>query len=389
MNYRELHISLKFIIPMKYCTKCLMPDTRPGIKFDTSGVCYPCINFEKTKQTDWNQRWNELETLCSKYRGSNGNKYDCAIAVSGGKDSHYQVYLLKEKLHMNPILLTVENIDWTETGRKNLENLSDTFGCDIISFKPNRKIARKMFKKSLEEIGSSAWYVDSLVYSFPVRMSMKLGIKLLVYGEDVNYIYGGEFSEETPSAKLQPKNDVVKPVWDKWFEDGQVSTKDLEAAKQPDLEEVEKFGLEPIYLSYFVPWNSRHNFEVAQKWGFKHLGHEYVREGSVDNYDQIDSLSYMLNPFLKYLKFGHSVATDNASRWIRYGSKTREEMISVIEELDGKLDQGILEKFCEFTKISVREFWDIVDKWYNTDLFEKDEDGLWSPKFKVGSGLIK
>jgi len=83
------------------------------------------------------------------------------------------------------------------------------------------------------------------------------------------------------------------------------------------------------------------------------------------------------------------VATDNASRWIRYGSKTREEMISVIEELDGKLDQGILEKFCEFTKISVREFWDIVDKWYNTDLFEKDEDGLWSPKFKVGSGLIK
>jgi hypothetical protein len=246
-----------------------------------------------------------------------------------------------------------------------------------------------MFKKSLEEIGSSSWYVDSLVYAFPVKMSMKLGIKLLVYGEDVNYVYGGKFSDETPSAKLQPKNDVIKPVWDRWFEDGDISPIDLEAAKQPTLEEVEKSELEPIYLSYFVPWNSKHNFEVAQKWGFQHLGHEYTREGSIDNYDQIDSLSYMLNPFLKYLKFGHSVATDNASRWIRYGIKTREEMISIVEEFDGKLDQGILEKFCEFTKISVRDFWNIVDRWYNPNLFEKDDDGIWHPKFKVGSGLIE
>ena len=374
---------------MKYCKKCLMPNTRPGIQFDETGICYPCLHFKKNSQTDWKNRWKELETLCAKYRGTNGDGYDCAIAVSGGKDSHYQVYLLKEKLHMNPILFTVENIDWTETGKKNLENLSDAFGCDIISFKPNREIARKMFKKSLEEIGSSSWYVDSLVYAFPVKMSMKLGIKLLVYGEDVNYVYGGKFSDETPSAKLQPKNDVIKPVWDRWFEDGDISPIDSEAAKQPTLEEVEKSELEPIYLSYFVPWNSKHNFEVAQKWGFQHLGHEYTREGSIDNYDQIDSLSYMLNPFLKYLKFGHSVATDNASRWIRYGIKTREEMISIVEEFDGKLDQGILEKFCEFTKISVRDFWNIVDRWYNPNLFEKDDDGIWHPKFKVGSGLIE
>ena len=374
---------------MKYCKKCLMPDTRPGIKFDDTGICFPCNNIEKNKTIDWNDRWNALEVLCKKYRGSNGDNYDCAIAVSGGKDSHYQVYLLKEKLGMNPILFTVENIDWTETGRENLDNLSDAFSCDIISFKPNRNIARKMCKKSLEEVGSSSWYIDSLVYAFPVRMSIKLGVKLLVYGEDVNYVYGGNFSDETPSAKLQPKNDVVKPVWDKWFSDGKILPKELEAAKQPTLEEVEKAELEPIYLSYFVPWNSQHNFEVAQKWGFKHLGHEYTREGSIDNYDQIDSLSYMLNPFLKYLKFGHSVATDNASRWIRYGLKTRDEMIPVVEELDGKLDQGILENFCKFTNISVHDFWNIVDKWYNPDLFKKDDDGIWHPKFKVGRGLIE
>ena len=43
---------------------------------------------------------------------------------------------------MNPVLLSVGNIDWTETGRKNLENLSEEFGCDIISIEQNRKVAK-------------------------------------------------------------------------------------------------------------------------------------------------------------------------------------------------------------------------------------------------------
>ncbi|MHA7646447.1 N-acetyl sugar amidotransferase [Nitrosopumilus sp. S4] len=366
-----------------------MPDTRPGLTFNQEGVCAACINFEKQKLTDWDKRWKELEELCDKYRGSNGKSYDCAIAVSGGKDSHFQTYIMKKKLHMNPLLISVGNVDWTETGRKNFDNISDAFGCDIITFQPNIQLSRKLFRKAFEKLGSTTWYVDSLIYAFPLKICMKLGIKLLIYGEDVNYTYGGEHNKETPSALMQPYNDVVKPVWDIWFEDGDISEEELEAAKMPLLEDVKDSELNPIYLSYFVPWNSVHNFEVAKRWGFRHLGHEYEREGSIDNYDQIDSLPYMLNPYMKYLKFGHSVATDNASRWIRYGLKTREEMIPIVEEMDGKLDQGIIDKFCEFTKMTHHEFWLIMDKWYNKDLFSQDNHGVWHPKFKVGKGIIK
>ena len=369
---------------MKYCSKCLMPDTRPGLTFNQEGVCAACINFEKQKSTDWNKRWNELEQLCDKFRGSNGKGYDCAIAVSGGKDSHFQTYIMKEKLKMNPLLISVGNVDWTETGRKNFDNISDVFGCDIITFQPNIQLARKLFRKGFEKLGSPTWYIDSLIYAFPLKICMKLGINLLIYGEDVNYTYGGEHNEETPSALKQPYNDVVKPVWDIWFEDNDISEEELESAKIPSLEDVRDAGLNPVYLSYYLPWSSVHNFEVARRWGFRHLGHEYEREGSIDNYDQIDSLPYMLNPYMKYLKFGHSAATDNASRWIRYGLKTREEMIPIVEEIDAKLDQGIIDRFCEFTKMSHHEFWLIMDKWYNKDLFSQDGDGVWHPNFKVG-----
>ena len=366
-----------------------MPDTRPGLKFNENNICYACIHYEKQKETDWTKRWHELELLCDKYRGCNGNGYDCAIAVSGGKDSHMQTFVMKEKLKMNPILLEVGNVDWTDVGRKNLDNLSDTFGCDIIQLQPNIKTNRILTKKAFKELGQSSWYIDSIIYAFPYNMAMKLGVKLLVYGEDVNYNYGGKQNEEKASAMLQPYNKVVQPYNEEWLKDEKLTEKDFEITKPPTVNECEKFGLDPIYLSYFVPWNSHHNYELAKKWGFRHLGHEYHREGWLEDYDQIDTLSYLVNPYLKYLKFGHSVATDIGSRWIRYGMKTREEMIPLVEENDKKIDQGVVEKFCEFTKISLSEFWKIMDKWYNRDLFEQDKDGVWHPKFKVGEGLIK
>jgi len=365
-----------------------MPNTRPGIKF-VDDICNPCINYEKQKNTDWDSRKKELEKICDKYRNKNGNGYDCAIAVSGGKDSHFQVYYIKEVMKMNPLLLSVGNIDWTETGRKNLENMSDVFSCDIVSLLPNRNIARKLAKKAFEEIGSPTWYIDALIYSYPYRMAMKMGIKLIIYGENVNYAYGGKYDEETPSAMLQPLNDVVKPMWDKWVEDGEITEKELESAKQPSIEECKEFGLEPIYLSYFVPWDSHHNYEVAKKWGFKHLEHEHKREGTIENYNQIDSLGYLINQYLKYPKYGHASATEMASRWIRTGLVKREEMVEYVKKYDKNLDQEIVTQFCNFTKMSPREFWKIMDKWYNKDLFEQDKDGIWHPKFEVGAGLIK
>ena len=360
-----------------------MPNTRPGLRFE-NGVCIACLNYEKQSSTNWDERKNELKKLCDKYRDSNGNRYDCAIAISGGKDSHFQVYYIKEVMKMNPLLLSVGNIDWTETGRKNFENISEVFGCDIITFNPNRKVAKILFKKAFEEIGSPTWYIDALIYAFPYNMASKFGIKLLVYGEDVNYTYGGKYDDEKSSAKLQSLNDVVKPVWEKWLEDSQLTEKDLQSTIMLTTKQIEEEEMEPIYLSYFVPWDTHHNFEVAKRWGFKQLIHEYLREGTIEEYNQIDSIGYLLNQYMKYPKFGHSSATEIASRWIRSGLKTREEMISVIEEYDKKLDQGIIEKFCTFTGMSTPEFWKIMDKWYNRELFEQDTDGVWHEKFKVG-----
>jgi N-acetyl sugar amidotransferase len=364
-----------------------MPNTRPGMKFNDECICSACINYEKRKTINWDSRWEELKKICDKHRGSNGDGYDCAIAVSGGKDSHYIVYLIKEKLKMNPVLLSSGNIDWTEIGRENLQNLSDTFSCDIIMNIPNYNVARTLAKKSFIEIGTPTWYIDALMYAFPFKMAIKLGTKLLFHGEDINFTYGGKNDYEKASGLDLHDNDVVKPLWDQWLEKNEVTRQELSSTRPPSLEECKVAGLEPLYMSYFVPWDSHHNYEVVKKYGFRHLEHEHKREGTIENYNQIDSLGYLLNQFLKYPKFGHGSVTEMASRWIRENRVTRDEMIPLVKQKDKILDQEIVKKFCDFTRMSYKEFFQILDKWYNSELFEQDKDGVWHEKFEVGVGL--
>ena len=124
----------------------------------------------------------------------------------------------------------------TETGRKNLENISDAFGCDIIEFHPNRHANRILSRRTFEEIGQPSWYVDSLIYTFPYRMAMQLGIKLLVYGEDVDYTYGGTQMDEKSSAMYQSSNEVVKPFEKNWVDGNDITLEHMQPAIPPSVE---------------------------------------------------------------------------------------------------------------------------------------------------------
>ena len=67
--------------------------------------------MKQRKKVDWDVRFKELQALCDKYRGMNGDDYDCMIAVGGGKDSHYQVHLMKNVMKFNtPLLVYGENV---------------------------------------------------------------------------------------------------------------------------------------------------------------------------------------------------------------------------------------------------------------------------------------
>lgn len=151
--------------------------------------------------------------------------------------------------------------------------------------------------------------------------------------------------------------------------------KELIMTKAPTPEEMDK--LDPIYISYFLLWNSFANYEFAKSRGFHDLTHEWTRTHHVERFDQIDSRAYLVHSWMKYPKFGHASATDYAARSVRYGLITRDEAIQLVKEHDDKLDPLCVWDFIEFCGYTETEFWKIIDKQYNRDLFEKDSIGKW------------
>src|SRR3989338_7801660 len=94
----------------QYCRHCVMPSTKPDLFFDAEGVCDACRSAELKNTIDWEARKKEFETdIVAGYKGANKGNYDCIIPVSGGKDSHFQVYMAKKVCGFNPLLVSFES----------------------------------------------------------------------------------------------------------------------------------------------------------------------------------------------------------------------------------------------------------------------------------------
>jgi N-acetyl sugar amidotransferase len=361
-----------------------VPETRPHTIISKDGVCQACINYENRQKVDWAKRWGELEALCDKYRRNDGY-YDCIIPVSGGKDSHFLTYIMKEKMKMNPLLVCVTDpFTHTNAGKKNLANLKEAFNRDLVEFSLSTNLFRKVTKIAFEELGEPNRFVEAAIYTVPYKFAVNLDIPLVVWGENPAYEYGTT-AEEGYSAKKYiaaghsaAAETLGKEICDFWLNRG-VSLSEMNAIIPPAKVDVERVKPEPIFMSYFAPWDDERNLQIAKYYGFQDLTNEWRREGTIEDYAQIDSVAYIVHLWLKYPKFGFARVTDIVSRWIRKGKISRETAIKLVMENDSKLDQRALEDFINFIGYTPRQFWETVEKYWNKELFEKVDD-IWVPR---------
>jgi tRNA(Ile)-lysidine synthase TilS/MesJ len=75
---------------IRYCQRCVMPETKPDLHIDEQGICSACRSYENRTAVDWDERNRELLAILDRYRSPGGSNYDCMVPVSGGKDSHFQ-----------------------------------------------------------------------------------------------------------------------------------------------------------------------------------------------------------------------------------------------------------------------------------------------------------
>jgi hypothetical protein len=134
---------------LRYCGRCIMPETKPDLYIDEEGVCSACRYFEQRKEVDWAARKQELTDILGRYRSN--TYYDCIVPVSGGKDSHYQVIRMLE-MGMHPLCVTASTDKLSELGRRNIENLKKQ-GVDYIEVSTNPVVRRKINRLALNQVG--------------------------------------------------------------------------------------------------------------------------------------------------------------------------------------------------------------------------------------------
>jgi N-acetyl sugar amidotransferase len=360
-----------------------MPDTRPGIIFK-DGVCLACVNHEKQSNVDWKSRYRELEVLCDKYRRKDGY-YDCMIPVSGGKDSYTQTYVMKELLDMHPLLFCVADpFTHTEAGTHNLKNLSEMFNCDYVVYTMSVDLFRRVTKIGFETLREPLRFIESALYTTPFKYAVSLNIPLVVFGENAAYTYGTTDKDSYNARRYVDVGHsasgvgIGNKITDYWVEQG-IPLKDMNCVILPKKEELDRNNPEVIFMGYFMRWDDEYNMNIAKRYGFRDLHHEWKREGCVEDYAQIDSIGFMLHLWTKFPKFGFSRTSDIVSRWVRKDMITREKAMDLVNKYDHKLDQKTMEDFCQFMGYNARQFWDIIEGYWNKEIFEK-VNGLWRMK---------
>lgn len=361
-----------------------MPDTRPGSIFNSECVCLACVNYEKRKTIDWNERKQELKKLCDKYRRKEGH-YDCIIPVSGGKDSYFLVHTLVKEMEMHPLLVTVtDSFTHTNAGTNNLRNLIETFKLNHYQYTINHDLFRRATRVAFEETGEALKFVEYAIYTIPTLLAQKFEIPFVIYGENSAYEYGStdqDYYLATPNIRAMSERLEKDKTW--WIQKG-LTSEDLSSIQLDQNKPLP----EVIYLSHFFPWSSTTNLEIAKRYGFMDLSNEWKREGCIEDFEQIDSVAYMVHLWLKYPKFGFQRTSDIASRRIRERKITLTEAKTLIMENDHKLDKRAMEDFINFLGYTPKQFWGIVEKYWNQNIFEKIND-TWRLKNPVYKDLIQ
>ena len=359
---------------LRLCTQCVYPETKPGLTFNAQGVCSACSNFQDRTDTEWGARQKELVQVLERYRAKPGHGYDCIIPASGGKDSMVQVLKVLE-LGFHPLIVCVVPEQITEVGRRNLETMKN-FGVDTLEVTLNPRVQRAVARITLRELGDIMWHENYSIYTVPVTIAARLGIKLLIWGENPAHEYGGPATVADGPALSREWFMEMGGLHNRTLEDfvGQegIRLEDTVLYRYPSDEELARVGVTGLFLGYYYPWDGLQNFVIAQAHGFE--SHPVQVEGSLYGFEHIDSYLVGLHDYFKYLKFGFGRTSDVACNLIRRGRLTRAEGLKLVEEHDGKFPWTYLgrplERILGDLGLTVDEFVSICDQWTSRTAFE-------------------
>ena len=364
---------------IRYCTHCLLPETKPDLLFDERGWCSACYRFEQRGSVNWTLRREILQRIVAEQKKKN-RQWDCIVPVSGGKDSTYQV-LTAIRLGLRPLAVTAMTCDLSDLGRRNLDNIS-RLGVDHIIVSPNKSVRAQLNRIGLYEVGDISWPEHVSIFTIPVQVAVDRGIDLILWGENSQDEYGAGPADAARRSVLDRRwleehGGLLGLRVSDLTETYGIPREDLGPYLYPDASDVGALGLQGLFLGHFFPWDGWRNMEVARLNGFRFAESEV--EGTGANYENLDNFQAGVHDYFKYLKFGFSRATDLMSSAIRRGRISRDAGLELVRRVDGRYPASYLSEplaaILARVGISDEKFNQACEKFTNRRLFRVDAQG--------------
>ncbi len=367
---------------IKFCKKCIMPDSRPRIVFDENGICNACLHSEKKNKINWADREKEflklIEEIKSHSKKTNAH-YDCVVPWSGGKDSTSIALKLKFEYDLNPLLVTFSPLLINECGSFNREEVSK-MGFDSVFLSPNQKVSKTLSKRFFTERGNPKVAWDAGVNAGPVQVAINYNIPTVFYAEHGESEYGGLVLNEESKKKRNLREVIEHQIGDfpeNWVSH-EINIKDLSPYIYPSEERMVKKNLTAYYFSYFFKWSMLENYEyVKEKMPSFKTNPRGRTEGTFTDFDSLDDKIDNLYYYMQYTKFGFGRATRDSCRMIQNNQMTRDKAIELARKYDNEFPEHDFKEVLEYLDINNEQFEEIVNKHRNQEIWKSGINNKW------------
>jgi len=172
----------------RICTRCIMDTTDPDIVFDEAGICHHCRSVAQKMQvypyhlsTAEKQQALEAQVAAIKASGKR-HQYDCVVGVSGGVDSTYVAYLVKQ-FGLRPLAIHLDNGWNSELAVHNIEKICKNIGIDlytyVLDWEEFRDLQLAFLKASTPD---SEIPTDHAIYGILYQIAAQKNIKAMIIG---------------------------------------------------------------------------------------------------------------------------------------------------------------------------------------------------------------
>lgn len=172
------------------CALTVLDDSDPDITFDIEGVSRLARLAEHRLKTEYfgysEDGLRRLQPLIAQMKEEGKDKeYDCIIGVSGGVDSTYIAYLVKQ-FGLRALAVHLDNGWDTELAQANIEATVGKLGIDlythVVDWNEIKDLQRSYFKASLMDIEV---VTDHAINALLFREAAKRDIRFIVPGSNV------------------------------------------------------------------------------------------------------------------------------------------------------------------------------------------------------------